>query len=106
MRSICRAGWTFTQRIDLPVYYTNKIGPDNPTAGGRSGIGDWFIEEIVHSPEVSKNLRLFGSVRFVFPTGGGRRSDATSTSGRPREVRPTAVPDHKITIRPDSRATS
>jgi hypothetical protein len=34
-------GWTFTQRVDLPVYYTDKVGPDNPTGEWKTGIGDW-----------------------------------------------------------------
>ncbi len=30
-------GWTFTQRADLPVYYTNKVGPENPGGDWKSG---------------------------------------------------------------------
>ncbi len=63
-------GWTFTQRIDLPVYYTDKVGPDNPAGGWKAGIADWFVEESFVSPEVATNLKLSTSVRFVFPTGG------------------------------------
>jgi hypothetical protein len=63
-------GWTFTQRIDLPVAYTNSVGPENPTGEWKSGINDWFVEEIFTTPEVAKNTTLAASVRFVFPTGG------------------------------------
>ena len=63
-------GWTFTQRIDLPVAYTNSVGPQNTSGNWKFGINDWFIEEILTTPEVVKNTTLFASVRLVFPTGG------------------------------------
>src|SRR5262245_33548735 len=50
-------GGVFTQRIDLPFYYLNKVGQDNPNGDWKSGIGDWFIEEVYLSPEVSKNVK-------------------------------------------------
>ncbi len=62
-------GVTFTQRVDLPLIYTNDSGPGNPGGGWSGGAGDMFIEEIVESAEVATNLRLKASVRFVFPTG-------------------------------------
>jgi hypothetical protein len=64
-------GWTFTQRIDVPFYYTDKVGPAN-TSGDWKGprISDVFIEEIFDTPDVAKNFRWRGSVRLVFPTGG------------------------------------
>ena len=62
-------GATFTQRVDLPLIYTNDSGPGNPQGGWSGGIGDVFIEEIFESADVATNLRLKASVRFVFPTG-------------------------------------
>lgn len=62
-------GVTFTQRVDVPMIYTNATGAGNPDGGYAFGIGDVFIEEIFKSPDVSPNLCLKGSVRFVFPTG-------------------------------------
>ena len=35
--------WTFTQRIDLPILDTDKVGPDNRTGKWKAGLGDWFI---------------------------------------------------------------
>lgn len=96
-------GWTFTQRIDLPVYYTNNTGPENPDGGWKAGIGDWFIEEAFTSPEVSKNLRLFGSVRFVFPTGGGAPFGSNQYQWAPAIGAVYVVPDHKIAISPTAR---
>jgi hypothetical protein len=63
-------GWTFTQRVDLPVYYTDAKGPDNADGGWKVGLSDIFVEEIFDSPEVAKNVRLRGSLRIVMPTGG------------------------------------
>jgi hypothetical protein len=62
-------GATFTQRIDVPLIYTNASGAGNPGGGYSGGVGDIFIEEIFESREVRENLRLKASVRFVFPTG-------------------------------------
>jgi hypothetical protein len=96
-------GWTFTQRIDLPVYYTNNTGPENPDGGWKAGIGDWFIEEAFNSPEVAKNLRLFGSVRFVFPTGGGAPFGGNQYQWAPAIGAIYAIPEHRITIAPTAR---
>lgn len=63
-------GWTFTQRLDLPFYYTDATGPGNPSGGWKFGASDFYAEEIFDTPDVAKNFRLRGSVRFVFPTGG------------------------------------
>jgi hypothetical protein len=63
-------GWTFTQRVDVPFYDTDKSGPTNTDGVWKAGISDMLIEEIIDSPEVAKNLRLRTSLRFVFPTGG------------------------------------
>ena len=63
-------GWTFVQRADLPFNYTDASGPANPDGGWKFHAGDFLIEEIMTTPEVARNTRLFGSVRLVFPTGG------------------------------------
>lgn len=94
-------GWTFTQRADLPVSYTDKVGTDNPTGGWKAGIGDWFIEEIITSPQLTKNFSMWASVRFVFPR--------ESPFGTPQyEWAPAvgasyAIPEHGITIDPVAR---
>lgn len=61
-------GWTFTQRADVPMLYTNATGPAKPEGGYSGGIGNSLIEEIVDSPEVAPNLTLRASLRFVFPS--------------------------------------
>jgi len=63
-------GWTFTQRIDLSLSCTHPAGSDNPNGTWKAGIGDGFVEEIVTTPELAENLRLWASVRFVLPTRG------------------------------------
>ena len=63
-------GWTFTQRLDLPFYYTDASGPANPGGDWKSRASDFLVEEIFDTPEVAKNLRLRGSLRLVVPTGG------------------------------------
>ena len=62
-------GWTFTQRADLQMVYTDNVGPGNPTGGYSGGMGDSLIEEIFDTPEVAKDLSLTGTLRLVFPTG-------------------------------------
>src|SRR5262249_45289157 len=59
-------GVTFTQRIDVPLIYTNASGPGNPGGGYSGGVGDMFIEEYLESAPVAENLRLKASVRFIF----------------------------------------
>jgi hypothetical protein len=63
-------GWTFTQRVDVPFYYTNKSGPANADGGWKADISDMYVEEIFTTPDVAKDLNLLASVRFVAPTGG------------------------------------
>jgi hypothetical protein len=63
-------GWTFTQRVDAPFYYTDKTGPANANGDWRFRLSDIFVEEILDTPDVAKNFRLRTSVRLVFPTGG------------------------------------
>jgi hypothetical protein len=63
-------GWAFTQRVDVPFYYTNATGPKNPSGAWSFGISDMFIEEIFDTPETGKDFRFSTSLRLVFPTGG------------------------------------
>jgi len=63
-------GWTFTQRVDLPFYYTDRRGSENPDGEWKAGLGDWFVEESLTTPELAKATRATLGVRFVFPTGG------------------------------------
>ena len=93
-------GWLLTQRIDLPILDTDRVGPDNPTGKWKTGIGDWFIEEMFTTPEVAKNLKLFGSVRFVFPTGGQAPFSASQYQWAPAVSAIYAIPEHKITVSP------
>jgi hypothetical protein len=93
-------GWLFTQRIDLPILYTDRVGPDNPTGEWKSGIGDWFIESGFTTPEVARNLKLYGSVRFVFPTGGEAPFSASQYQWAPAVSAIYGIPDHKITLSP------
>jgi hypothetical protein len=63
-------GWTLTSRADLPLYYTDAKGPANPDGDWKFRASDFLVEEALDTPEVAKNLRLRGSLRLVFPTGG------------------------------------
>jgi hypothetical protein len=96
-------GWTFTQRADLPVFYTDKVGTENPSGDWKWGIGDWFIEEIFATPELAKNFRMSASVRFVFPTGGGSPFGADQYQWAPSIRATYAIPEHKVTIGPLAR---
>jgi hypothetical protein len=62
-------GWSFTQRVQLPMTYTNESGAANPDGTYSGGIGNAFVEEIFETGDVAPNFRLRGSVRVVFPTG-------------------------------------
>ncbi|MCG6877117.1 MAG: hypothetical protein LJE97_18660 [Betaproteobacteria bacterium] len=63
-------GWTFTQRVDVPFYYTDKTGPANTSGDYAFHVSDALVEEIFDTPDVAKNFRFRASVRLVFPTGG------------------------------------
>jgi len=93
-------GGTFTQRIDLPMYYTNKVGQDNPNGDRKAGIGDWFIEETYLSPEVSKNVKWSTSVRFVFPTGGHSPFGSDQYQVAPSLGGVFSMPENKLTFNP------
>jgi hypothetical protein len=96
-------GWTFTQRIDLPLSYTDEVGTDNPGGGWKGGIGDWFIEEILTSPELAPNFRMWASVRLVFPTGGASPFGAGQYQWAPALSVDYAMPEHGITFSPVAR---
>jgi hypothetical protein len=96
-------GWTFTQRIDLPVAYTDVVGPANPGGAWKSGIGDWFIEEYFTTPEVAKNTTVTASVRFVFPTGGSAPFGSSQYQWAPGIGMNYAIPEHGVTIGPYAR---
>ena len=93
-------GGVFTQRIDLPIYYTNKVGVDNPNGDRKGGIGDWFIEEIYLSPEVSKNVKWSTSLRLVFPTGGNSPFGGNTYQAAPSVGLLYTMPEQKMTINP------
>jgi hypothetical protein len=93
-------GGTFTQRIDLPMYYLNKVGTDNPNGDWKSGIGDWFVEESYLSPEVSKNVKWSTSVRFVFPTGGKSPFGSSQYQVAPSVGGVFSWPENKLTFNP------
>ncbi len=63
-------GWTFTQRIDIPFYYTDKVGSANPQGAWSFGLSDAFVEEIFDTPDLMLDFRPRVSVRVVAPTGG------------------------------------
>ena len=92
--------WTFTQRVNLPIYYTDKVGTDNPGGGWKGGLGDWSIEEGFTSPELAKNFKMFASVRFVFPTGGSSPFGSNQYQWAPAIGAIYAIPEQKITISP------
>jgi hypothetical protein len=96
-------GWTFTQRVDLPVAYTDNVGPDNPTGAWKWGIGDWFIEEYFTTPEVARNTTLTASVRFVFPTGGSAPFGSSQYQWAPGIGMTYAIPEYGVTIGPFAR---
>jgi hypothetical protein len=62
-------GWHFSQRIDVPMVYTDDAGAGNPTGGYSAGFGDAFIEEIFESPRMANKFSWLSSLRLVFPTG-------------------------------------
>ena len=62
-------GWVFTQRVDVPLIYTNGTGPGNSGGGWSGGIGDVLIQESFTSPQIAKNLQVNANLRIVFPTG-------------------------------------
>ena len=98
-----RDGWTFTQRIDLPLSYTNAAGTDNASGGWKAGINDWFVEEIFTTPELAPNLKAWASVRLVFPTGGASPFGSQQYQWAPALSVSYAMPERGITISPVAR---
>ncbi|HUL02077.1 MAG TPA: hypothetical protein VLV16_02470 [Gemmatimonadales bacterium] len=96
-------GGTFTQRLDLPVYYLNKKGTDNPNGEWEGGIGDWFVEESYLSPEVAANLKWSTSVRFVFPTGGSSPFGSQQYQWAPSLGALYVMPARRLTFNPLAR---
>jgi hypothetical protein len=96
-------GWTFTQRVDLPVAYTDNSGPGNPGGAWKSGIGDWFIEEYFNTPELARNTTVTASVRFVFPTGGSAPFGSSQYQWAPGIGMTYAIPEDGVTIGPFAR---
>ena len=93
-------GGTFTQRIDLPMYYLNKVGTDNPNGDWKAGIGDWFVEETYLSPEVSKDVKWSTSLRLIFPTGGKSPFGSSQYQVAPSVGLLYSMPEHKLTFNP------
>jgi len=96
-------GWTFTQRVDLPMDYTDGAGSENPAGKWKFGIGDWFIEEIVTTPEVAKNTSFWASARFVFPTGGLAPFGNGQYEWAPALGMLYSLPEHALTFGPVAR---
>ena len=96
-------GWTFTQRFDLPVFYTDRVGPDNLSGGWKAGITDWYVEEIFTTPELAENFKMWGSVRLVFPTGGASPFGAGQYQWAPAVNATYAMPEHRVTFSPTAR---
>lgn len=96
------SGATFTQRIDVPMIYTNDSGPGNPSGGWSGGFGDMFIEEILESRDLAPNFRLKASVRFVFPTGKQSPFGASQYQWAPAGGFVYALPDlwRGVTLQP------
>ena len=61
-------GWTFRQRADVPMIYTDNTGPGNPDGGYSGGIGNIMIESIIDTAEIAPNLSLRTSLRLVAPS--------------------------------------
>lgn len=97
------SGWTFTQRADFPVYYTNRAGPENSDGGWKAGIGDWFVEETLGTPELAKNTKASVGVRFVFPTGGLSPFGSGQYQWAPTLSVSYAMPDAGLTLSPIAR---
>jgi hypothetical protein len=73
---------------------------DNPNGDRKAGIGDWFVEEIYLSPEVSKNIKWSTSLRLVFPTGGDSPFGGNQYQAAPSVGLSYSMPEHKTTFYP------
>lgn len=96
-------GYSFTQRIDLPFYYTNASGPDNSGGDWKFGASDLFIEEILDGPDVARNFRLRASLRLVTPTGGQSPFGSDQWQIAPMFGVNWRLPEHGVTIAPYAR---
>lgn len=70
-------GWTLGMRIDLPMFVTEVVNPDNPGGSQHFGMGDVLIQGLLIKAE-SKDFAWAVGVQAIFPTasedgmGGGK----------------------------------
>jgi len=98
-------GWHFTGRVDVPLLYTNKEGNGNPNGDWKFHVGDSLTELDVAAPPVSTNLKLGGSLRLVWPTGGQPPFGSEQYQWAPSLYLSYQMPDfgYGMTVRPLAR---
>lgn len=94
------SGWTFTQRGDLPIYYTDRPGPENSGGGWKAAVGDVFFDETFTTPILAKDTRGILGARFVLPTGGLAPFGSGQYQVAPFAGMSFAFPDGGLTITP------
>ncbi len=92
--------WTTTTRFDLPMLYTNQAGRENPDGKWETGIGNWFVDQSVGTPELAPNFRMSAGVRLVAPTAKGPPFGADQWQWAPSVGASYALPGGRIVLAP------
>jgi hypothetical protein len=70
-------GWSLSGRVDLPLFVTEIVNPDNPGGARHSGMGDVLLQGLLIKAE-SKDFAWAVGAQAIFPTasedgmGGGK----------------------------------
>jgi hypothetical protein len=60
-------GWSLATRIDLPLFITDAVSPDNPGGAYLFGIGDMLVQGLLINT-LSKRFAVAGGAQMIFPT--------------------------------------
>ncbi len=81
------SGWTLATRIDLPLFVTDVVNPDNPAGQDHFGMGDVLIQGLLIKTE-SKSFAWVVGAQAIFPTasedgmGAGKYRLVPTIAGR------------------------
>ena len=68
-------GWSLATRIDLPLFITESVSPDNPGGAYLFGVGDMLLQGLlIYSP--SKRCAVAGGAQMIFPTASRDNMEA------------------------------
>jgi hypothetical protein len=76
--------WKLSWRFDLPLLYTNAVGPANRNGDYDIGIGDVLGQFAFTTPDIVPDLNVNFGFRLVAPTGGRRPFGSSQWKAAPQ----------------------